>query len=277
MSEEHEVYPSAPLALVAVEVRFPESAGSSPLPVGLQRSFRDLLGPGWVIESAKAQRVSVSLGPEGVAQQAPQLIAIPRFTVRDRTLAIAVTDESVTVEATRYRHYPEFRAVLESALDAAGEVLDPDGVTRVGMRYIDEIRVPGMAIGDVEEWSGWLDASLLPPQPEAIAAEGFNATAWDGAVQYLTGNEMRLVLRYGTRTGYVVNPAGPLKRPSPPPPGPLFILDFDSFWEPTDIPEYDADSLLAMCDSLRRPIRVLFDSLTTDSLLSLYKKERTDG
>ncbi|MDA8356621.1 MAG: TIGR04255 family protein [Actinomycetota bacterium] len=277
MTDTHDVYPNAPLALVAVEVRFPSSAGVSPLPMNLQRSFRDLLGEGWVIQSQKVQQMTVAVSAAGAVPQAMPMLTIPRFTVRDRTLAVAITEESVTIEATRYRHYPTFRETVESAVVAAAEVLLPDGIARVGMRYIDEIRVPGIREEDLSDWRDWIDTSLLAPQLGAMCDAGFGPSAWEGAAQYRTGPNQKLVLRYGPRTSYVVSPVGPLQRPSPPGPGSLFALDFDCFWEPPDIPEFDPEIIMDTCDQLRRPIRALFDMLVTDKLLAEFTKEGPVG
>ena len=49
MSDDHEVYPNAPLALVVVEIRFSNGASDRPLPMPLQRTIRDALGEEWVI------------------------------------------------------------------------------------------------------------------------------------------------------------------------------------------------------------------------------------
>ena len=277
MADTHEVYPNPPLALVAVEVRFPNSAGTRPLPMNLQRSFRDLLGEGWVIESQKIQLLTLAVSAAGPVPQAMPMLTIPRFTLRDRTLAVAITEESLTIEATRYRHYPEFRKTVVSAVAAAAEVLLPDGIARVGMRYIDEIRAPSIAEEAPSDWQNWVDASLLAPQLGRMNDAGFVSTGWEGAAQYRTGPDQKLVLRYGPRAGYVVNPVGPLKRPAPPGPGPLFALDFDCFWEPPDIPEFDPEIIMDTCDQLRRPIRALFDMLVTDKLLAEFTKEGPVG
>jgi uncharacterized protein (TIGR04255 family) len=277
VADTHEVYPNAPLALVAVEVRFPNSADTRPLPMNLQRSFRDLLGEAWVIESQKVQQVTFAVNTAGAVPQAMPMLTIPRFTVRDRTLAVAITEESLTIEATRYRHYPEFREIVARAVAAAAKVLLPDGVARVGMRYIDEVRVPDIANEAPSAWQDWVDASLLAPQLDAMSDAGFVSTGWEGAAQYRTGPDQRLVLRYGPRTGYVVNPVGLLNRPTPPSPGPLFALDFDCFWEPPDIPEFDSGIIMDTCDQLRRPIRALFDMLVTDKLLAEFTKEGNVG
>jgi uncharacterized protein (TIGR04255 family) len=275
VADPHEVYLNAPLALVAVEVRFPNGTGIRPLPANLQRSFRNLLGDGWVTEPVRTQQLSIALGPGGAMPHATPPVTIPRFTVRDRTLAVALTEESLTIEATRYRHYPDFRKIVGRAVSAAGKVLSPEGIVRVGMRYIDEIRVPDISEDDPSGWRDWVDLSLMAPQLDKMADAGFVPTSWEGAAQYRTGPDQKLVLRYGPRTGYVVNPAGPLKRPLLPDPGPLFVWDFDCFWEPPDIPEFDPEHIMATCDQLRTPIRALFDVLVTDKLLAEFRKERT--
>ena len=277
MADTHEVYPNAPLALVAVEVRFPAAPSDRALPLLLQRSFRDLLGDDWVIESHRVQQIEVAFGPGAPGGQTVQQTALPRFTLRDRTLAVALTDSSLTVETTNYRHYLDFRAVLERVFSAASELLQPDGVARVGMRYIDEIRVAGIEEDRSSEWREWLDPSLLPPGLDEMVGLEYPPAAWDGAVRYVTGPERSLVLRYGARQGYAVQPRGSLNRPSAPAPGPFFLLDFDSFWEPQDIPEFDAVRLLETCDALRTPVRSLFDLVIPDKLLrEVFAKERTD-
>ena len=268
MPDSHDVLPNAPLALVAVEIRFPNGASGQTLPMNLRRSFRDLLGKDWVLESqAPPFQLAHAIGPRGAlpAQTAPTA-SIPRFTVRDRTMAVAITEQSMTIEATRYRHYPTFREIVERAVDAATQVLLPEGIARIGMRYVDEVRVPNISGDDPSAWKTWVDMSLLAPQLTAMEESGYTSGGWEGAAQYQTGPEQKLVLRYGPRTGYAVSPHGPLKRPTVSLPGPLFVLDFDCFWEPTDIPEFEPAAIMATCDQLRKPIRALFDMLTTEKL-----------
>ena len=55
------------------------------------------------------------------------------------------------------------------------------------------------------------------------------------------------------------------------------MLDFDSFWEPADIPEFDATVLIETCDALRAPVRTLFDLAVTDKLRrDVFMKEPAD-
>lgn len=263
---EVEVWPHAPLALVAVEARFPGVAGGPPR-MPAQRAIRDLLGDGWVLESGQEQTLEVAFGPEGV--RGPRVAAeqLTRITIRDRTRIVTVRAESLTVEATSYRGYLDFRVLLKSAFEAVEQVMQPDGLTRLGMRYIDEIRIPDATTPD--PWDAWLDPSLLAPR-----LEGLRTSGWTSAVQYETGEDRRMVLRYGPADSPVVTPVGPLKRANPPGPGPLFVLDFDSFWQPSGIPPFVAAELLDACDELRSPTRRLFDQLISPKLINeIFKKE----
>lgn len=261
-----EVWPNAPLALVAVEARFPAGAGVLLRPP-VQRAIRDLLGSGWVLEGAKQQTVELAVGSSGVQAHNVKVEDLTRITIRDRTKAVTVRTDSLTIEATSYGGYSSFRELLRSAFDAVERVIEPDGITRLGMRYIDEIRVPKLEGSN--PWDEWLDSSLLAPR-----AEGLATRTWTSAVQYDTGEDRRLVLRYGPAEGPVVDPAGPLKRLPAPSLGPVFILDFDSFWQPTDIPAFSAAELVVICDDLRAPVRALFDQLISKRVIDeVFKME----
>lgn len=261
-----EVWPNAPLALVAVEARYPAS-GVGPLRPPVHRAVRDRLGTDWVLVDHKHETVEVVLGPGGTKPPGIKVEDVTTMTLRDRTHAVTVRPEGVSVEATRYGGYPAFRSLLATVFEAVEDSIHPDGITRLGIRYIDEIRVPG--VSGIEEWAEWVAPSLLAPRVKGLAGTG-----WAGAAQYQTGPDRCLVLRYGPTDGPVVSPAGPLKRPKPPPPGPLFVLDFDSFWEPSDIPEFSGSSLVAACDELQVPVRTLFDQLITPKLIDeVFRKE----
>ncbi|MCA1703046.1 MAG: TIGR04255 family protein, partial [Actinobacteria bacterium] len=151
-----EVWPNAPLALVAVEARFP-AASAGPLRPPVQRAIRDLLGSGWVLESGKQQTVELAVASSGLQAQNVKLEDLTRITMRDRTTAVTVRTESLTIEATRYGGYANFRELVGAAFTAVERILEPDGIARLGIRYIDEIRVPQSEISN--PWDGWIDNS----------------------------------------------------------------------------------------------------------------------
>jgi len=115
---------------------------------------------------------------------------LSRITVRDRTQVVTLRPDSLTIEATRYDGYDVFRELLYRAFAAVEELLEPDGISRLGLRCIDEISVPS---GDEPtNWADWVHGSLLPP-----ATESLTPATWTGAVQHDAGPQRRLVLRYG--------------------------------------------------------------------------------
>lgn len=268
-AEGHEAYPNAPVALVTAEVKYPGEIGT-PIPLRVQHAVSDALGDEWVVDPVVIPQPSfaVQVGGMPVMSQPAGFptSSVLRFADRRKGAAVAFTGGSISIETTQYRNWPTFRLTLEIAIRAAEKLLRPSGITRAGLRYIDEIRVEGV---EGAGWGQWLSPSVLPPASPVMVAEGCPPVAWNNAAQYQTGDDRSLVLRYGPQSaqpGFVVNPDGPLLRPGPRPAGPFFLLDFDASWQPTSVPRWDSELLLSTYDELRRPIRKLFDEIVTERL-----------
>jgi uncharacterized protein (TIGR04255 family) len=270
---EHEIYEHAPVALVAVEVRFPGEIGG-PVPPGVQHAFRESLGSDWINEQIQQPTLTVNVnGPQpflpgvvgGLGGFAPG--AILRFTVRDRSTAVSVTGGSVTVETTQYGNWPQFRSILKQAIVATSELLRPEGIVRAGLRYIDEVRI--VPANDQTDWSDWLTSAVLAPAATSMAREDCPPVSWTGAAQYHIGEDRSMVLRYGPQPGqpgFAINPDGPIRRIGFASHGPFFLLDFDAFWQPASVPEWRSADLLEVFDDLRKPVRTLFDEIITPRL-----------
>jgi|GEM_PF-1243355 uncharacterized protein (TIGR04255 family) len=268
-AEDHEAYPNAPVALVAVEIKYPGEIGT-PIASRVQHAVSDALGDEWVVDPVAIPQSSfeVRVGGQPVMGQSAAFpaSAVIRFADRRRGAAMAFTGGSVSVEATRYRNWPTFRLTLEIAVRVAEKLLRPSGITRAGIRYINEIRVEGV---EGVDWGGWLSPSVLPAASSAMTEVGWPPVAWNNTAQYRTGDDRSLVVRYGPQSaqpGFVVNPDGPLLRPGPRPAGPFFLLDFDASWQPMSVPRWDTELLLETYDELRRPVRKLFDEIVTERL-----------
>jgi len=253
-----EVYPNAPVVLVAVEVRHP-TAGS--LSHAEQVKIKQLLGSQLpLLRTATMVNVQATVGtaPEVTTEQAP------RYVSRDRTTAVTLRSGAAVIETTRYERYERLRDLAALVFEARQTVAPVDGVERLGLRYIDELRVPENGDGTAS-WESWLDSTLLGPLLLGSRL-GLSTSQWEGTAVFSNGPHMSLVLRSGPREGYAVDPSGDLKRAAPPP-GPFFLVDIDSFWTPTDdVPEFDAQKLLAVLDDLHNPVRTLFEGLITERL-----------
>jgi uncharacterized protein (TIGR04255 family) len=194
---------------------------------------------------------------------------VHRFFTRQRDLSISYAPTRLTVELSNYQGWPNFRAAVRQALEARRSGpdcsdLDIDGIERVGLRYLDEIRVPGAP--DTIQWSQWVAQQLLPSEPPA----GFTWLQQQAVVQYgVNSDHHSLALRYGLVTGpSSFNSTPYLTRPDPGS-GSYFLLDTDASWtsQPGEsLLTPQADSLLDLASLLHSPASALFESLITDKL-----------
>jgi uncharacterized protein (TIGR04255 family) len=254
---EHEVYPNAPVVLVALEVRHPTA---DPLTLTESRAIKRLLSDHLPIERP-GQQMSVQMMP-GVAGPATTTSEhFPRYINRETTLSVSIRKEAIVIEASRYPGWDEFRALALLALDARMQIAPIVGVERVGIRYVNEVRTPDN--GEVG-WADWIDPSLLGPNSSII---DLPLNQWQGVGIYGSQPEKMLVLRYGPREGFAIDPSSDLRRLKSTDGGLFFLMDVDSFWTPDgSIPEYDRDLLLSTCNDLHTPVRALFEGMITDRL-----------
>lgn len=260
-----EIYPNPPIALTVCEVRLPPRG----LPItddqigGFRRHLEGVLP---VVRSISQQQVAVEFGQGRMEPPSVLSERLLQLTDRQQSTVMQVAPDSLVVKTADYAGWDAFRPLLGSVLRAARDVMEPDGYFRVGLRYIDEIRLPSGG-GAVQDWSGYLNDALLAPVSLQEASDHLTPRGWQTVVQFECAPQHLVVVRYGPGDGHAVNPAEPPRRTRTPPAGPYFLFDIDSFWE-TDgsIPEFDPDGIVNLCDQLHGPVRALFDAAVTDRL-----------
>lgn len=256
------VYPNAPLVLVALEVRYPELA--EPIDVAaLRREVRDILP----IPGSQRQE-TITFGDSAPIVERKEF---PRLTSRDRTTALVVNNEALVLETTVYGGYEEHRRLIDRAITSVAEILKPDGVQRVGMRFIDEIRIPEVT-EPPGDWGDWVTGGLLVPlAPDLrVGSQTLKPTTWQGTAAYDAGSGYAVKLRYGPQVGFAVPPDGPTRRLSPPQAGLFFLLDSDGAWTPREeVPEFNPEGILEVCDTIHEPLSALFKMIGTERLPSL--------
>lgn len=259
---DREVYPNAPLRLVTAEFRFP----LSPRLTGadLLSLLGDTLGGDLpIVEPITPQGLQLTFGSE--APPPPPAQAGYRLLTRDRTTAVTVASTRVAVETTTYEHWEDFRdGVVALALRAIGDELAAiAGLDRVGLRYINEVRVPGAA-EEVADWENFIAPALLAT---ARLAAGQRIRTMQLALHLDRGDGAELLMRSGLLKGHVVDDTGVLRLPSPPEDGHFFLIDVDSFWSrPAAYDEWRTDAVLEIADRLHEPIDDLFESCIQEKL-----------
>lgn len=253
-----EPYPNAPVVLVAVEARHPDTALPNP---GEQNEMKRLLGSTFPLPQP-VQNTRVTAAPGAQPSIATELV--PRFATRDQTTGVTFSTQSVAIETTRYQTFEHLCDLFRIAVEARQKVAPVDGLMRLGLRYVDEIRVPDVCDSE-GGWGQWVDSSLLGPAAVGVQL-GLVPEHWQGATVFDRGEGRKITVQYGPRQGFAVPPGGLLQR-STPPPGAFFLLDIDSFWLATaEVPEFTAEAILDLCIDLHQPVSRLFESLITERL-----------
>ena len=254
---EREIYPNAPLEFVVCELKYPlaPALGDDTLLPGLHRVFRDWLP---LVEAGVETTLVIGAGP-GMPPAATRQF---RFMNRERTLSVLVTPTVVSVESTDYSRYEELRASVARAIDALHQTdARIVGITRIGLRYIDEVRV---AAQTEVTWADYIDEKLSAPL--SLTLGGHPPALTQGTAQFDLGDARHVVMRYGARNGQAVGNA-PLRRRRADQHGAFFLIDIDSYWASDDpAVEFDADAALEVCDNLHGPIRELFEASITNRL-----------
>jgi uncharacterized protein (TIGR04255 family) len=255
--EYREIYASAPLRFVAFEMRF------RPTPTAEPSVLRDRLfkrvREHFPISEPTPPGTEVVIGPQG-----PQVTSSAglRTIDRDRTRSLTVTSQAIAVETSAYTRFGELRNWIEEGLRALAELDYVAAVERVGLRYIDEIRIAG--VETPEQFAPYVVSALHGPWN---LIPGARVTTTQGQTEFELGARRWLTMRYGALSGWAVDPGGPLRLPSAPD-GPFFLIDLDSYWiRPEEAyPAFDVDEMLDLVEVLHQPTREAFEAAITDRL-----------
>lgn len=263
MGYTREVYTNAPLVYVTCEIRFP-------------------LVPRLTVEDTLSRLVEqfadlLPLPATGTVEWADEdtddgdeTQRFLRFSNRDRTSSVVLTRTSLSIETTSYSEWPEFRSLVMHAIDVVASDARVAGVERVGLRYIDEIRVPE-SITDASQWSDWVAADVLShlKMVPDMSPDGFTTAA------VLHNGNHHMLVRYAAMVGSGVVGDKPLRRRTQPPEGPFFVIDVDSYRDTSgsEMIDFDTEPVATVLDELHEPIGKLFQRSITDRARELFREE----
>ncbi|MFK4084007.1 TIGR04255 family protein [Kribbella sp. NPDC020789] len=261
MYERREVFPFAPLALVAAELRFAYSPRLG------QRETLDALALALEDELPvvrPVQKTSITF-PGGESE----VENVYRLFNSDSTLSLSITATAVTLESTKYSEFSSFISILMRAAEQIERLRAVHALERIGLRYIDEIRVP-VPIDDARDWRGW----VADPLVDLLDVAGkMKATTSQGVVEYDLGDSRRLAFRFAAINGDPVVGTDPLLRDPLPGPGPYFVLDVDAYWQPgrSELSEFISGYIETHLHGLHGPTGAAFQDAITDQARSLFR------
>lgn len=267
MYAHREVYANAPLALVAAEMRFsyaPRLRDENTRDQ-IQEALEDVLP----IRRQPASFV-IQVGSPGLEPPPdPGMLLLDRAS----TTSATITTQAVSIETTDYSEYDKFRGMASRVLSAVGTLAKVPAVERLGLRYVDEVRVPDK-ITDAKQWSKWVNNKLVQP----LDVFDGSTPGYQGVALIERGQDRYVEARWAALDAASTIGSDPLRR-AVPPPGPFFLLDFDSYWsasEPIDAREFELNSTLALLDDLHDPIGSTFQNSLTIKARRLFRGESID-
>lgn len=269
MFDESEVYPNAPIRLVAFEIRHPFSLRSSR--DDAIESFQSGVEGFPILEVEDAAQIN--LGPLKSKSE-----RIHRLLTRDRRTSITLKPTSMAIESSRYDGYKIFRATISAVLERLREDFQIRGVERLGLRYWDEIRVDGN-INEPSDWEDYIASELLYPLKvsgtEPFAEVAAEPSTYQSQIEFRISENHKIRFILGAfPSGRVVHGDGPLTVDPVNTSQPYFLLDIDSFWQTDQFEDFDEESILAHCDQLHGPVRRLFEASITEQLRNQVLREK---
>ena len=271
MYPKREAFPNPPVVVVAAEVRFTDAP---------RLRQKDTLDAVAIALEARFPFTEPLTGVD-VAAVAPGLPAQlqPRQGVllrnAERTEAVTLTAGSLTYETTDYTEFDSLHAAVGAACQALVHAQVAPELTRVGLRYIDEIRV-AQPVTDARQWHTWVDASLLGPM--AITPDHVPSAGIQGAVGFDLGGRGGLKVQYASFSDGATALPGHLRR-RPFTPGPFFGLDLDGFVEfgaEESVP-FDAGVVTDLLAKVHAPLGAAFQGSITDAARALFRGEAAES
>jgi uncharacterized protein (TIGR04255 family) len=245
--------------MVLAQVRFSAVMALEKFVPDIQEQLRHKGFPRFV----RSQMHEFLLQPEGP----PKFNTTDRFEFQDRggNLGIVLTPTSLAVQTNKYDRFEHFQEVLAAAMLAVNRVLNITLAERVGIRYVDLVRV-----GENEKLSEYLASGLMGIEPTSVGV-----TSWISRYESIGETELgKLVVRcsqtdqilpldlFPTTLSY-----GITLKPSEK----ATLLDFDHFVERTT--DFDTRGIGALISELHDALDLAFRASVTPAALVRWGNE----
>lgn len=265
MYPNREVFPNAPLALVTTEIRFTDSprlrqqATLDAVALALEERF-PLGTPNVTVNVG-------NLGP-GVGPQVEHRVV---FTDTAKTESVTIAPSSFIYETTAYREFSDFRVGVTAVCEALLNVNVRPALLRVGLRYVNEVRVPE-PITDVRSWSKWVNNNVLGPS--SVGPGDAAARTAQGLVMFDLGDGKGLNFQYAALDQAPIIQPQFLNRQQFDP-GPFFVLDLDGYRDfgGRDTVLLNADEVNNVLTAVRGPAGAAFQRAITEDARNLFRGE----
>ena len=254
--------PRSPLIYVVAQARFSAVVSVDTFVARVQEELRHKGFPRFI----KGQVPEFTF--VGGALGAPKITFSDRyeFQSKDGDLGIVLTASSFAVHTNRYEDFGSFEKSLRIAADVVSSTLAPALVERVGLRYVDLIRLE-----ETESWKDYLKSYLLGLEEEKVGVKD-----WTRKFEFIGTTDLgKLVVRCVQTDNSLPPDLQPptLKYSEMLRPGETgTMLDFDHFSETSM--DFHTDAIVEKVGALHDHIDKAFRHAVTDEALKKWGEEK---
>lgn len=258
----------APLVLALCQVRFTSMLSVND-PASLAVFQRAIQSKYPIATQVQEVELTVGIGPNPPQiRQEQRRSPLWQFADQMDNWKIVLSPDFLSLETRSYEQFDDFLTRLHEALDALAQYIQPTVVTRLGLRYINEIRSDTLRNMD---WNDVIRQDLLGP---IAVSELIKNTTQVVALQ-------QLILRYPDDAGINIHhglvPTGTTVRLRPKeeqPIQPFYLLDFDVFREfpLPDALTMETETICQTVEVYHKMIYRLFRWSVTEHYISAQKE-----
>jgi uncharacterized protein (TIGR04255 family) len=233
-----EVLLASPLKLVVCQVRHdPQDAASLP---ATTLQIQELLAP-WDlrIRPLRIADVQFALGPNGISVGQQENAKAWQLHTPDDKWTVSITPEWFSIETLAYQRWSDFSQRCSQVVAAVKAVLAPVIETRIGLRYVDEVRV--RSVSSANDWVGKIATPLVGMLANPTLGPAVETS--QQLVQLDAGENLGVALRHGS----LVDERGP-----------FYLLDHDCSHVASRA--FDASAIEETLEELHRIARHVFRS-----------------
>ncbi len=254
----HRVFERSPLALSVCQVKFPRelSIANDSFVAPFHHAIKARYP---LADKLPELGLAVSLGASSPQVQQESGSFRWQFADSERRWTVTLLQEAVSIETRAYASFADFLLRLDEVVKALIDHVAPTAVTRLGLRYINEIRLKEMA------WEEAITAAILGPITLPQFAPGVMQSVQEILLRYEDGHGVNI------RHGLLPDGSTVLPKPGEElPRGSFYLLDFDAFRE-FPVPgglATDVDIVRSYVDTFNKVIYQLFRMSTTEDYIS---------
>ncbi len=247
-----QIYNNSPIIEALVEIYFSQTRNDFSVWADFSNRVKNLYPN---VEELLIPKAELQVSPSGESKQKISPEKLYRFYNKDKTQLIQANKDFVTINQLKiYSGYEKFRAEVKEGLRNYIDVTSPKSISRIGVRYINEIIIPKVSI-ELSEYF-----RFMPQIPDEITEEVSNVLLQIQFVPKNSNHQVTTSLRSGI--SLIEGQA-------------VFLLDIYDILQIHN--EIDIELILNSIDEAHENAELVFEGFITDKARKLFGVVKNNG